>query len=134
MHNDPWDGEGKVILQCWEDFFQLVKSHSHRDCLFFFVLLQHGAFAKAYDMYIDLLNERHKGKCLLVFALGSSKQQKTVVWYMNICFMAMMIGAGVRTSARSWELNANCLFQCCWHVAGSLETGLHETLPKTEPC
>lgn len=53
---------------------------------------------------------------------------------MSVCFMAVMIGAGVRTSAGSWELNASCLFQCSWHVAGSLEAGLHETSPKTEPC
>lgn len=128
MHNDPWDGEGKVVLQCWEDFFKLVKSHTVKEIVYIcwiFVFLQHGASAKAYDMYMDLLNERHKGKRLLVLA---------IVGYMNICFMAVMIGAGVRTSARSWELNANCLFQCSWHVAGSLETGLHETLPKTEPC
>lgn len=47
-------------------------SHSHRDCLFslFFWFLQHGASAKAYDMYIGLLNERHKGKCLLVLTCG----------------------------------------------------------------
>lgn len=48
-------------------------SQSHRVCLFllgFFGFLQHGASAKAYDMYIDLLNERHKGKCLLVLTCG----------------------------------------------------------------
>lgn len=37
-------------------------SHSQR--LFIFIL-QHGAYSKAYDTYIDLLNERHKGECLL---------------------------------------------------------------------
>lgn len=66
MHNDPWDGEGKVIFQWWEGFFQLVESHTVTETLFLLVFLQHGAFVKAYDMYIDLLNERHKGKCLLV--------------------------------------------------------------------
>lgn len=30
-----------------------------------FVFFQHGASAKAYDMYTELLNDRHKGKHLL---------------------------------------------------------------------
>lgn len=39
------------------------------------LLLQHGAPAKAYDMYIDLLNERHKGKyhlCPPVFLVAAA--------------------------------------------------------------
>lgn len=48
-------------------FFQLfsVRSHIIRDCLFGFVL-QHEAYSKAYNMYIDLLNERHKGELYFV--------------------------------------------------------------------
>lgn len=49
-------------------FLQLVRFHIVRDCLFLF--LQHGAYSKAYDTYIDLLNERHKGECLLVVLCG----------------------------------------------------------------
>lgn len=86
-------------------FFQLVKSHTVRDCLFLF--LQHGAYSKAYDMYIDLLNERHKGECLSVVLCGLLSTEAPC-WAQECLFMAVMIGAGVRTSAGSWELNANC--------------------------
>lgn len=52
-----------------EPFSACEISHNQRLFIFIFVVvfvfLQHGAFAKAYDMYIDLLNERHKGKCLM---------------------------------------------------------------------
>lgn len=102
MHDDPWDGEGKVILQCWGIFsaFFSVRSHIIRDCLVLF--LQHEAYSKAYDMYIDLLNERHKGELSFVVS-----EYRKPCWAQECLFMAVMIGAGVRTSAGSWELNAD---------------------------
>uniref|UniRef100_A0A8B9ZDM7 Pentatricopeptide repeat domain 3 n=1 Tax=Buteo japonicus TaxID=224669 RepID=A0A8B9ZDM7_9AVES len=86
----------------------MPERNAHSYCTMIRGMVKHRAFAKAYDMYIDLLNERHKGKCLLVFALWFSKQQKTVVWYMNICFMAMMIGVFLNHMAQQ-EVQPNLL-------------------------
>lgn len=74
-----------------------MRSHIVRDGLFLF--LQHGAYFKAYDMYIDLLNERHKGECVLVSLCG------------------LLLGTGVfvhgsddwrRGTDLSWIMGAEC--------------------------
>lgn len=83
-------------------FFQLfsVRSHIIRDCLFGFVL-QHEAYSKAYNMYIDLLNERHKGELYFV-----------VSWAQKA-----LLGSGVfvhgsddwrRGTDLSWIMGAEC--------------------------
>uniref|UniRef100_A0A663NEW8 Small ribosomal subunit protein mS39 n=1 Tax=Athene cunicularia TaxID=194338 RepID=A0A663NEW8_ATHCN len=55
-----------------ERIFKIMpERNAHSYCTMIRGMVKHGASAKAYDMYIDLLNERHKGKCLLVFHFWS---------------------------------------------------------------
>ncbi|PKU48664.1 pentatricopeptide repeat domain-containing protein mitochondrial [Limosa lapponica baueri] len=58
-----------------ERIFKIMpERNAHSYCTMIRGMVKHGASAKAYDVYMDLLNERHKGKCLTCGLLSSRRQ------------------------------------------------------------
>ncbi|KFV01236.1 hypothetical protein N339_03208, partial [Pterocles gutturalis] len=100
-----------------ERIFKIMpERNAHSYCTMIRGMVKHGAFAKAYDMYIDLLNERHKADVhtfnALITAAPYLKERFLERWELAKDFLNHMAQQEVQPNLLTFNALLKTLRQC----------------------
>lgn len=130
----PFSAE-RYFLTCWNLTQRWFVFFVHCLIIYFSLFIfQHGASAKAYDMYTELLNERHKGKSLLllVYGLLSSRNELLGMWIFLSWQWWLAQGYGPQLDHGSWM--QTLYFSAAGVWPAHWKQICMRTSPETEPC
>ncbi|NXE21425.1 PTCD3 protein, partial [Ardeotis kori] len=100
-----------------ERIFKIMPERSaHSYCTMIRGMVKHGAYAKAYDMYIDLLNERHKADVhtfnALITAVPYLKERFLERWELAKVFLTHMAQQEVQPNLLTFNALLKILRRC----------------------
>ncbi|XP_051475500.1 pentatricopeptide repeat domain-containing protein 3, mitochondrial isoform X2 [Apus apus] len=100
-----------------ERIFKIMpERNAHSYCTMIRGMVKHGVSAKAYDMYIDLLNERHKADVhtfnVLITAVPFLKDRFLERWELAKVFLNHMVQQGVQPNLLTFNALLKTLRRC----------------------
>ncbi|XP_063257507.1 small ribosomal subunit protein mS39 isoform X1 [Prinia subflava] len=100
-----------------ERIFKIMpERNAHSYCTMIRGMVKHGAYSKAYDMYIDLLNERHKADVhtfnALIRAVPYLKERFIERWDLAKEFLTHMVQQNVQPTLLTFNSVLKCLRRC----------------------
>ncbi|NWW46597.1 PTCD3 protein, partial [Pedionomus torquatus] len=100
-----------------ERIFKIMpERNAHSYCTMIRGMVKHGAFAKAYDMYMDLLNERHKADVhtfnALITAVPYLKERFVERWELAKVFLNHMVQQEVQPNLLTFNASLKTLRKC----------------------
>ncbi|KGL91262.1 hypothetical protein N301_05073, partial [Charadrius vociferus] len=100
-----------------ERIFKIMpERNAHSYCTMIRGMVKHGASAKAYDMYMDLLNERHKADVhtfnALITAVPYLKERFLERWELAKVFLNHMVQQGVQPNLLTFNALLKTLRRC----------------------